>query len=85
MTTIEEDRALVEKLFPQLGTERFVRIGTGWTVDTHELDAGWIVQVAKTRFFVMPSHEVLYGLDGGGERFVEDGIAGIRFRADRVS
>jgi aminoglycoside 2''-phosphotransferase len=36
---------------------------------------------AAFRFFVMPFHEVLYGLDQGDEGFVRTGLEGIRKRA----
>jgi aminoglycoside 2''-phosphotransferase len=40
---------------------------------------------AAFRFFLMPFHEVLYGLDRDDRAFVTSGIAGIRDRADVVA
>jgi aminoglycoside phosphotransferase (APT) family kinase protein len=40
---------------------------------------------AAFRFFLMPFHEVLYGLDQGDEGFVRSGIEGIRERAHVVA
>jgi aminoglycoside phosphotransferase (APT) family kinase protein len=42
------------------------------------------VRRAAFRFFLMPFHEVQYGLASSQQRFVESGIAGIRARADVV-
>ena len=39
---------------------------------------------AAFRYFLMPFHEVLHGLQTGQGDFVESGIAGIRARADVV-
>jgi aminoglycoside phosphotransferase (APT) family kinase protein len=40
---------------------------------------------AAFRFFLMPFHEVLYGLESGDRGFVDSGLAGIRARADVVA
>jgi aminoglycoside phosphotransferase (APT) family kinase protein len=45
----EEHRALVERLFPQLGVRTFEPIGDGWTYDTYEVNGEWIVQIPRTR------------------------------------
>jgi aminoglycoside phosphotransferase (APT) family kinase protein len=36
----------------------------------------------RVRFMLMPWYEVAYGLDTGGQVFVESGLAGVRERAD---
>lgn len=40
---------------------------------------------ARFAFGLMPFHEVLYGVEAGGEAFVRTGIAGIRERADMTA
>jgi aminoglycoside phosphotransferase (APT) family kinase protein len=40
---------------------------------------------ARLAFGLMPFHDVLYGLDAGGETFVASGIEGIRARAQSFS
>jgi macrolide phosphotransferase len=50
MTTLEEQRALVGNLFPELGTRMFAPIGDGWTVHTYEVDDGWIVQLPRSEY-----------------------------------
>jgi aminoglycoside phosphotransferase (APT) family kinase protein len=47
---IEEHRALVERLFPQLRVRTFEPVGDGWTSDTYEVNGEWIVQLPRTGY-----------------------------------
>lgn len=40
-------RERVVAVFPQLGARTVTKIGTGWTVDTYEVDGTWIVQFPR--------------------------------------
>ena len=42
-----DPRARNSKVFPELDTRDVRPIGTGWTVDTYEVDDGWIVQFPR--------------------------------------
>jgi aminoglycoside phosphotransferase (APT) family kinase protein len=45
---IAEHRALVQRLFPQLGAiASFEPVGDGWTCDTYDIDGTWIVQLPR--------------------------------------
>jgi aminoglycoside 2''-phosphotransferase len=43
-------RERIDEVFPELGARSARRIGTGWTVDTYEVDDGWIVQLARSTY-----------------------------------
>ena len=47
-------------------------------------DATFLIRAAF-RFFLMPFHEVIYGMDVGDRAFVDSGLKGIRERADAVA
>ncbi len=47
MSQAVDPRARVATAFPELGARDVRPIGTGWTVDTYEVDDGWIVQFAR--------------------------------------
>ncbi len=47
-TTDLRDR--IDAVFPQLGARSAREIGTGWTVDTYEIDDEWIVQLARSDY-----------------------------------
>ncbi len=47
MTTGTDPHARVTAVFPQLGARDVRPIGTGWTVDTYEVDGDWIVQFPR--------------------------------------
>ena len=42
-----DPRVRVTTAFPELGAREVRPIGTGWTVDTYEVDDGWIVQFPR--------------------------------------
>ncbi len=42
-----DPRARISKVFPELDARDVRPIGTGWTVDTYEVDDGWIVQFPR--------------------------------------
>ena len=46
----DEARARVHEIFPQLKAGSVRPIGTGWTVDTYEVDGTWIVQFARDSY-----------------------------------
>ena len=46
----DEARARVHEIFPQLNAASVRPIGTGWTVDTYEVDGTWIVQFARDSY-----------------------------------
>jgi aminoglycoside 2''-phosphotransferase len=48
MTEATDVRERIDAVFPQLAARSARRIGTGWTVDTYEVDEDWIVQLAHT-------------------------------------
>ena len=50
MSTLEEHRALIGALFPELGTRVFRTMGDGWTAYTYEIDDGWIVQLPRSAY-----------------------------------
>jgi aminoglycoside phosphotransferase (APT) family kinase protein len=43
-------RERVDALFPELGARSVTPIGTGWTVDTYEVDGEWIVQLPRSAY-----------------------------------
>jgi aminoglycoside phosphotransferase (APT) family kinase protein len=47
MSTGTDPRARVTTAFPELGARDVRPIGTGWTVDTYEVDGDWIVQFPR--------------------------------------
>jgi len=47
MSTDTEPRARVAAVFPQLDARDVRPIGTGWTVDTYDVDGDWIVQFPR--------------------------------------
>ena len=47
MSAIQDPRARVEAVFPQLGARAVRAIGTGWTADTYDVDGTWVVQFAR--------------------------------------
>jgi aminoglycoside phosphotransferase (APT) family kinase protein len=47
MSTRSDPHARVTAVFPQLGARDVRPIGTGWTVDTYEVDGDWIVQFPR--------------------------------------
>jgi aminoglycoside phosphotransferase (APT) family kinase protein len=47
MSADVDPRARVATAFPELDASEVRQIGTGWTVDTYEVDDGWIVQFPR--------------------------------------
>jgi macrolide phosphotransferase len=47
---IDEHRALIARLFPDLDLRTLEPIGAGWTFDTYEVDGEWIVQLPRSRY-----------------------------------
>ena len=47
MSTGTDPHARVAAVFPELGARDVHAIGTGWTVDTYEVDGDWIVQFPR--------------------------------------
>jgi len=45
-----DGRERVDAVFPQLGARTVIPIGTGWTVDTYEVDGEWIVQFPRSAY-----------------------------------
>jgi aminoglycoside phosphotransferase (APT) family kinase protein len=46
--TDADPRVRIATVFPELDARDVRPIGTGWTVDTYEVDGGWIVQFPRT-------------------------------------
>lgn len=50
MSDATQVRERIDAVFPELGARSARRIGTGWTVDTYEVDKEWIVQLARSAY-----------------------------------
>ena len=50
MADTTDGRERVDAVFPQLEARAVTPIGTGWTVDTYDVDGVWIVQFPRSAY-----------------------------------